>query len=59
MLRQEHKAGGKLFVDRAGDTMVPDDAKAGVTKACRHDPDLNSTYQEMFVHYGVGSASPR
>jgi hypothetical protein len=25
-----------------------------VTKACRYDPDLNPTYQEMAMHYGVG-----
>ena len=34
--------------------MVPDNAKTGVTKACRYDPDLNPTYQEMAMHYGVG-----
>ena len=27
--------------------IVPDNTKAGVTKACRYDPDLNPTYQEM------------
>ena len=36
--------------------MVPDNTKTGVTKACRYDPDLNPTYQEMAMHYGVGWA---
>ncbi len=111
VLRQEHKAGEKMFVDWAGATIpvhnpstgqvrqaslfvavlgassytyaeamrdqqleawleahlhaleffggaprliVPDNAKTGVTRACRYDPDLNPTYQEMAMHYGVG-----
>lgn len=109
-LRQEHKAGEKLFVDYAGYTVpitdrltgevrnaqifvavlgasnytyaeatmtqgisdwtgshmrafeyfggvpeivVPDNLKAGVSKACRYEPDINTTYHEMAVHYGV------
>jgi len=116
VMRQEHKAGEKVFVDWAGDTIpiydprggpiqqahlfvavlgassytyaevtpdeqlaswigahvrafeffqgtpklvVPDNAKTGVTKACRYDPDLNPTYQEMAMHYGVGVVPAR
>ena len=116
VLRQEHKAGEKLFVDWAGDTVpiydprggpvqqahlfvavlgassytyaeatcdeqlaswigahvrafefyqgtpklvVPDNTRTGVTKACRYDPDLNPTYQEMAMHYGVGVVPAR
>jgi len=116
VLRQEHKAGEKMFVDWAGMTIplydpttgqvsqaslfvavlgassytyaeatrdqqmeawiqahihaleffggapklvVPDNAKTGVTKACRYDPDLNPTYQEMAMHYGVGVVPAR
>jgi transposase len=33
---------------------VPDNARTGVTKACRYDPDLNPTYQEFAMHYGMG-----
>ena len=34
--------------------VVPDNAKTGVTKACRYDPaDLNPTCREMAMHYGV------
>ena len=116
VLRQEHKAGEKLFVDWAGPTIpvherttglvwqaslfvavlgassytyaeatrdqqmeswiqahvhafefyggvpsliVPDNARTGVTRACRYDPDLNPTYQEMAMHYGVGVVPAR
>lgn len=111
VLRQEHKAGEKMFVDWAGSTIplrhpqggqpqaahlfvavlgassytyaeatideqlpnwiaahvrafefyngvpaliVPDNTKTGVSRACRYDPDLNPTYQEMAMHYGAG-----
>jgi transposase len=116
VLRQEHKAGEKLFVDWAGPTIpiydrtsgqvwqaslfvavlgassytyaeatrdqqmeswiqahihafefyggvpsliIPDNARTGVTRACRYDPDLNPTYQEMAMHYGVGVVPTR
>jgi len=109
-MRQVHKAGEKLFVDYAGQTMpvvcnttgeirfaqifvavlgasnytfaeatwtqkladwtgshvrafeflggvpeiiVPDNLKSGTTKACRYDPDVNSSYQQLAAHYGV------
>jgi transposase len=117
-LRQEHRAGEKLFVDWAGDTIplydrlagevtpaslyvavlgastynfaratlsqdlgkwvechvaafeyclgsprriVPDNPRTGVDRACRYEPDLNRTYQEMATHYGVAvlPARPR
>jgi transposase len=111
VLRQEHKAGEKLFVDYAGDTIsiydrkggperpasifvavlgasnytyaeatasqelenwigshirafeffqgvpklvIPDNTKTGVHRACRYEPDLNRTYHELAMHYGVG-----
>lgn len=109
-MRQDHKAGERLFVDYAGQTMpivdgvtgeikqaqifvacsgasnytyaeatwsqtlpdwiashgrtftfmggiheliVPDNLLSGVSKACRYDPDINPTYQEMARHYGT------
>jgi len=109
-MRQVHKAGEKLFVDYAGQTMmvvspatgemrsaqifvavlgasnytyaeatwsqglsdwlhsharafeyfngvtdivVPDNLKSGVTKACRYDPLLNPSYQQLAAHYGT------
>src|SRR5438128_9578862 len=34
--------------------VVPDNARTGVIRACRYEPDLNPAYQEMARHYGVG-----
>jgi transposase len=116
VLRQEHKAGEKMFVDWAGPTIpvydrttgqawpaslfvsvlgassytyveatrdqqlvawlqahihaleffggaptlvVPDNTKTAVSRACRYDPDLNPTYQEFAVHYGMGIVPAR
>jgi transposase len=39
--------------------LVPDNTKTGVNKACRYDPELNPTYQEMTLHYGVGVVPAR
>ncbi len=109
-LRQEHRAGEKLFVDYAGQTvpivdpatgeitqaqifiatlgassytfaeasasqdlpswirshvhafeffqgvteiLVPDNLKAGVSKPCRYEPDINPSYLELVQHYGT------
>lgn len=118
VLRQEHRAGEKMFVDWAGATIslhdrrtgeiapaslfvavlgastytfvratlsqdlgnwveshvaafeyflgaprlvVPDNPRTGVDRACRYEPDLNRTYHEMAMHYGVAvmPARPR
>lgn len=115
-MRQEHKAGEKLFVDFAGqrvpvtdpltgkikqaqifiavmgasnytyaeatwtqtlpdwiqchvnafsyfggctELVVPDNAKTGISKACRYEPDLNPTYHDFAVHFGVAIAPTR
>ncbi|HLJ14524.1 MAG TPA: IS21 family transposase [Bryobacteraceae bacterium] len=39
--------------------VIPDNTKTGVTRACRSDPDLNPTYQELSTHYGVGVVPAR
>jgi transposase len=39
--------------------LVPDNLRTGVSRACRYDPDLNPTYQEMAMHYGVGVVPAR
>jgi transposase len=31
---------------------VPDNLRSGVTRACRYEPDLNPTYQDLSDHYG-------
>jgi len=33
--------------------VVPDNLKSGVTKACRYEPMIQSSYAEMAQHYGV------
>jgi transposase len=33
--------------------------QTGLSRACRYDPDLNSTYQEMAMHCGVGVVPAR
>ncbi len=109
VMRQEHRAGERLFVDFAGQTLpivdpttgevrqaqlfvavlgasnytyaealasqalpdwiaahvaafefsgacprivVPDNLRAGVTRAHRYEPELNRTYEELAAHYG-------
>jgi len=32
---------------------VPDNLKSGVTRVCRYDPDIQTTYYEMARHYGM------
>jgi transposase len=118
VLRQDHVAGEKMFVDWAGDTIpiydrqtgettraslfvaalgastytfacatlaqdlpnwigchvrafeyfrgvpklvIPDNPRTGVDRACRYEPDLNRTYHDMALHYGVAvmPARPR
>ena len=33
--------------------VVPDNLKSGVSKACRYDPDINPSYQQLAAHYGT------
>jgi hypothetical protein len=33
--------------------VVPDNLKSGVSKACRYDPSLNPSYQQLSAHYQV------
>lgn len=33
--------------------LVPDNLKSGVSKACRYDPELNPSYQQLAAHYQV------
>lgn len=42
-------------------TLVPDNLKAAVIKACRYEPDLNPIYADLAAHYGfcVLPARPR
>ena len=33
--------------------MVPDQLKSGVTRACRYEPGIQRTYEELAQHYGT------
>ena len=33
--------------------IIPDNLASGVSKACRYDPVVNPTYQELATHYGT------
>ncbi|MEE9354810.1 MAG: IS21 family transposase [Methylococcaceae bacterium] len=39
--------------------VVPDNLKSGVTKACRYDPDINPSYQQLASHYGTALVPAR
>lgn len=41
------------FLGGVPQMVVPDNLKSGVTKACRYDPDVNPSYQQLAAHYGV------
>lgn len=41
------------YIGGCPEVLVPDNLKDGVKLPCRYEPDLNPTYQEMAVHYGV------
>jgi transposase len=40
------------FFGGVPEVVIPDNLKAGVTKASRYEPDINPSYQEMATHYG-------
>src|SRR5215471_14762287 len=42
------------FLGAVPKLVIPDNARTGVSRACRYEPDLNPAYQEMARHYGVG-----
>ena len=41
------------FFGGVPELVIPDNLKSGVSKACRYEPDLNPTYQDMANHYGA------
>ena len=47
------------FFGGVPEVLVPDNLKAGVTKPCRYEPDVQSTYAEMAAHYGVAVVPAR
>ena len=41
------------FFGGVPEIIVPDNLKSGVTHACRYEPELNPTYQDLATHYDV------
>jgi transposase len=41
------------FFGAVPDLLVPDNLRSGTTRACKFDPDLNPTYQQLAAHYSV------
>lgn len=39
--------------------VVPDNLRSGVSRACRYDPDLNPSYQQLADHYGLAVVPAR
>ena len=42
------------FFDGTSLLVVPDNLKSGVKKPCYYEPELNRTYGDLAIHYGVG-----
>jgi transposase len=47
------------FLGGTPQIVVPDNLKSGVSKACRYDPDVNPSYQQLAAHYGVAIVPAR
>lgn len=47
------------FLGAVPDMIVPDNLRSGTTKACKYDPDLNPTYQQLAAHYNVAIVPAR
>jgi transposase len=41
------------FAGGLPEMVVPDNLKSGVSRPCRYEPELNPTYQDLAMHYGV------
>lgn len=39
--------------------VVPDNLRSGVSRACRYDPDLNPSYQQLATHYQIAIVPAR
>src|SRR5699024_11087091 len=39
--------------------IVPDNLRSGVSRACRYDPELNPSYQQLAAHYQVAIVPAR
>ena len=50
----EPTCGRSSFWAAARSWSFPHNTRTGVSRACRYEPDLNPTYQEMAMHYAIG-----
>src|SRR5262249_56940494 len=51
---------GRLkFFGGVTEQTVSDNIKAGITKACFYEPEVNRTYAEMAAHYGTAVVPAR
>lgn len=41
------------FLEGVPETIIPDNLRSGVSRACRYDPDTNPAYQWFAEHYGT------
>jgi transposase len=41
------------YFNGVSELVVPDNLKSGVSKACRYEPEVNPTYQDLAAHYGT------
>jgi transposase len=41
------------FFEGSAEIWVPDNLKAGVSRTCRYEPDINPVYSEMAEYYGA------
>jgi len=41
------------YLQGVPEVIVPDNLRSGIARACRYDPDINPTYQDMATHYGA------
>ncbi len=41
------------FFDGLPELLIPDNLRSGVSKACRYEPELNLSYQQLAAHYQV------
>lgn len=41
------------FFGAVPDIIVPDNLRSGTSRACKYDPDLNPSYQQLAAHYNV------
>jgi transposase len=42
------------FFEGTSSLVIPDNLKSGVNKPCYYEPELNRTYGDLAIHYGVG-----